>query len=43
MYIKKHFAKDFREKNLMVESSQMLGLKMKKTTGLIWLQLSKLN
>jgi len=31
------------EKILMVESSQMLGLKYEKTTGLIWLKLSDLN
>jgi len=31
------------EKNLMVESSQMLGLKYEKTTGLICLKLSDLN
>jgi len=31
------------EQILLVESSQMLGLKNEKTTGLIWLKLSDLN
>jgi len=49
----KPFANDFTKwldkiwfcstKILMVESSQMLGLKYEKTTGLKWLKLSELN